>query len=178
MELIVIYNNNDGGINFLWLEIKMTSCARPLYASSVRALPSIGGDASRSALPLAERAFPSERRVPRLEGAPCEMIGRGTARADLLLSPVLCACWSCETILDNAALRVRRSLVLQGSDRDRPHPTNTPPISDFSGLHRHASPYTFVHQICWRPHILGREPRIRTPSGGPKAPLLESCAKF
>ena len=39
--------------------------------------PSIGGDATRGALPLAERAFPPERRVPRLEGAPCEMIGRG-----------------------------------------------------------------------------------------------------
>ena len=94
-------------------------------------------------------------------------------RADLLLSPFLCARWSCEIILDYTALRTRRSLVLHVSD-DQPHHTNALYLS---GLRRHVSPYTFVAQRCWRPHFPALK-FIPSPSGDTRGPLVESGAKY
>ena len=89
--------------------------------------------------PLAERTFPSERRVPLPGGSPLRD-DWPSRRADLLLSPVLCARWSlglsCGTILDTAPVRVRRALVRHSEQAPPNHFHLTP--GPVSSLHRHA----------------------------------------
>ena len=92
-----------------------------------------------AAPPLAERTFPSERRVPLPGGSPLRD-DWPPRRADLLLSPVLCARWSlglsCGTILDTAPVRVRRALVRHSEPAPPNHFHLTP--GTVSSLRRHA----------------------------------------
>ena len=114
--------------------------------------------------PIGRESLSTRKACPPPGGSPVRDDWPRLRRADLLLTPILCACWSCETILDHAALGVRRPLVhstlCPPSPRDALHlrllemvaPSSSCPRTDPSSFGRYEGPFLGVRRkvLMWR----------------------------